>query len=73
MPSVFIGVRVVAGGVAFGQAGKDKDVLPELSPGHLLMGTYTTPVGSRISARGQPLSALHATVPLVGQSGGLIS
>jgi hypothetical protein len=44
MPSVFIGVRVVAGGVAFGQAGKDKDVLPELSPGHLLMGTYTTPI-----------------------------
>ncbi len=40
------------------KAGKDKDGLPELPPGHVLMGTFSTPVGTRISARGQPLSAL---------------
>jgi uncharacterized protein (TIGR03435 family) len=40
------------------KSGKDKDGLPELPPGHILMRTYATPAGTRISARGQSLSAL---------------
>jgi len=44
------------------KAGKDKDGLPELPPGHILLGTFSTPVGTRISARGQPLSALLRTL-----------
>lgn len=38
--------------------GKDKDGLPELPPGRAATGMFNTPIGTRMSARGQPLATL---------------